>query len=188
MPPAWTLSLPDYLGVIPVYPVNEPRHDRMIDATRRKIMAADRSEFREVLHPWRPEFRFLIRLKRPQDLVGAILVEDVRSGKRIGGAIDGLPVMLDSHRWMGAGTEIVCLSDGMDEFALRPSSYSLDGFRARCAAHRTQVERALEVAPELVCRAALEWYHQGPCGMLCLDRPWTAEMQIAHARQASIRR
>lgn len=188
MPPAWTLSLPDYLGPIPVYLTNEPRHERLIELARRKVMTADRSEFREVCYPWRPEFRFLVRMKRPQDLIGAILVEDARTGKRIGGAMDGLPVMLDGYRWMGAGTEMVCLSDSLEEFALRPSSYSLNGFRARCAAHRVQTERALEVAPEVVCRSALEWYHQGPLGMICLDRPWTPEMQIAHARQASVRR
>ncbi len=184
-PPAWALSLPDYLGPFRVE-TEEGEGDRaLIARTTVRILTAPREEFEEVIHPWRSDLRFLIRERQRHEFLGTILVEDVATGSRIGGALCGLPIVIPAFRGGGIGAEMACLSDGRDRFALRPARYSLEGFRARRTAHRLQVGRALELAPETVTRAALDWYARAPDGRLVLAREWGADEQNAHIRPTS---
>lgn len=178
-PAAWMISLPDYLGRIPVE-MAETDHDRcLIDRTLDAIMKTPRETFEATLHPWRSDLRFLVRYPGPREMIGALLVEDVASNTAIGGVLHGLPVLLPSFRGRGIGAEIVCLSDSRNSFALRPGRYSIEGFRARCSAHRLQVERAHQLAPETVTTAALSWYDCRPDGTLVLNQPWRPETHNA---------
>lgn len=93
-------------------------------------------------------------------------------GVRVGGIFQLLPFVPPAHRGRGLGALMVLISDLNGDRFLFPESYSEEGFRARCAAHRTQVRLALEAGlpvPEEV----LAPYRS--------RTPWSAEDQIRSA-------
>jgi hypothetical protein len=77
---------------------------------------------------------------------------------------------------------MVVLSDLNDDRFLFPESYSEEGFRARCAAHRTQVRLALEaglpVPDEVLDRYRIVRDGDDPPRA---PPPWTPEDQNGHA-------
>lgn len=97
------------------------------------------------------------------------------NGVRVGGIFQLLPFVPPAHRGRGLGALMVLISDLNGDRFLFPESYSEEGFRARCAAHRTQVRLALEAGLP-VPEGVLDPYRSGP------EMSWTAEEQNRHSR------
>lgn len=158
----WRVPLRPYLRAFPF------GADRNLDALEDAIalMPAGRA----VPHPARPDLAFSVHRRLSHE---TILVDDALTGERVGGAIDGVPLVLPHWRGEGVGAEIFCFSDLQGGFGLRPMPYSESGFLARIGAHRRHLERALRWCPGDVPADALRDYRRLPGGGLRLASPWS---------------
>lgn len=181
----WTQSLTDYLGA---YYVETECNDFDLEFSehiRQRILSADRSEFTPARHPWRPDITFLKRPRQPGEVTGALLLENARTGQRVGGAASGSIFVLEEWRGERIGVEAICFSDMNEGFALSRVRYSLSGFNALKAAHILHVQRAYHLDKSLISEEVLSWYDINRSGNFKPARSWTADDQ--NNRTASIR-
>lgn len=171
----WTQSLFDYLGAYFVETEHNDFDCEFYEHIKQRILLADRSEFTPARHPWRPDITFLKRPRRSGEVTGALLLENTRTGQRIGGAVSGSIFVLEEWRGERIGVEAICFSDMNEGFALNRLRYSLAGFNAVKTAHMLHVQRAFHLDKSLIPDEVLSWYDINRCGNFKPAKNWTAD-------------
>lgn len=186
--PPWKMSLVDYLGPYFVELTDHAFDSAFVEHLKQRIFLADRNDFKESIHVWRPDIRFLVKDREPDQISGMILVECVRTGERVGGLVNGTHFVREDRRCRGIGSEIIFFSDINDGFKSNIIRYTASSFETQKAAYLLHIKRVLMTSPHLVSEDALSWVETAEDGNAIFLKKWTAEDQNQHAMRLRIKK
>lgn len=164
--PIHETTLSEFIGDFPIIAEknHEPHHQRIVKISREllkyswlSIQSPRSRDYGKLLRSDRspPGYDLLVLIRRP---LSRIYVIHLDSGACVGGIAEGTPYIVSKHRGLGLGKTMVRAAfDYPAARFLDPSSYSEQGYAARCAAHRDAVLEAV-ARGDAVTQDSLERY------------------------------